>query len=140
MKIRIFLSIIFILAGVLIYSFYRQDVFFLKPFSGILPSEFCHNTDFNIICQFLLFNLPDALWCAALFLLQPNPLKEGWNVLIIISILLPFLHEILQGINLLPGTFDLLDLTLYVIIFIIFLIIWKKEKDSRKAEVFNYSA
>ena len=113
---------------------------FLKPFLEVLPPELYNKAEGNLFCQFLMFNLPDALWCVALFLVQPNPLKFGWNAIIILSVLLPFLHEIMQGLQILPGTFDPVDLIAYTIIFIIFLIIWKKEKISQRPEAFKCSA
>lgn len=134
---RYFLSFIFLLCGILIYVYFRQEVLFLTPIKSFIPTPIEIPKEPNLIECILLFNIPDALWYAALLILQANPFAEENKWIPRIAISLPFLHEILQGLKLLPGTFDVADLLFYLLTLIIFLIIWKRRNKSEEAVGFK---
>lgn len=71
----------------------------------------------------LINTMPDALWFAALLCFQ-TPLKRNLRpVLTIIACCIGPLHEILQGVKIVPGTFCWQDLITYFTIIIIYFII-----------------
>ena len=76
----------------------------------------------------LLYCFPDGLWYAALLILQSslvNQEKTG-KIMLLLSMLLPFMLEFAQLFGLIPGTFDCYDLITYLIILILFIPCAKK--------------
>lgn len=83
----------------------------------------------------LINTMPDALWFAALLCFQ-TPLKRNFRpVLTIIACCIGPLHEMLQGVKIVPGTFCWQDLITYFTIIIIYFIIclnpFSKKRDKR---------
>jgi hypothetical protein len=84
----------------------------------------------NPLVYFLLFCLPDVLWYYALLLLQ----KQFYNdsifskVLLICTVLLPFVLEIMQYFRILSGTFDFADIVFYLFTLVIFIFLWNKKR------------
>ena len=134
-KKNTFWAILLLLIGGGIYATCRQDIIFLAPFREtkfleFLKIDICYHKG-NVFTYFLLFCLPDSLWYFALLLLQmqfynANVLTS--KILLIISVLLPFVLEFLQYFKVIKGTFDILDICFYLLILIIFVIIWKLKK------------
>ena len=126
------ISFLFLLGGSFLYIIFRPDVLFLLPFENAIdeipPFEIQH----GIVAYTIIYNLPDALWYAAILFLQKNPWKTKWNWIAVFTVSLPFIHELCQLTGVLPGTFDLADLLFYIITLTIFLIIWKKEISSKR--------
>lgn len=125
-NVRIIISLVLLLAGTSIYILWRPEALLnnlFEPLSlpkgSIVPPEW------------FLYSLPDALWYGALLALMPSPFllitdKETPKiipVMTIISILLPFAHELLQRYHLAPGTFCHIDMISYSVILLIYLII-----------------
>jgi hypothetical protein len=123
-----------LIIGTVIYCTCRQNVIFLAIFRGSTLLEAIKidvQYTGNPFIYFLLFCLPDALWYFALLLLQNN-FYDGSAISKIIfcfAIILPFILEILQYFDVIYGTFDFIDLIIYLITFLIFLL-WKNVKFS----------
>lgn len=121
---------LFILLGCVIYLTYRQDSLFVS----ILPKSLLNlisipniNKD-NDLCNFLLYSLPDGLWYASLILIQYSLYSDNILYLIVlhISYALPFVLEFLQFFQIINGTFCIVDLSTYLLTFII-LKLWKRK-------------
>lgn len=118
-------SVLMILLGASIYVLFREPVIFTEPLSrhGIhLPVIHLASGFGSYIIKFLL---PDALWLVAL-LLYASTLK--YPVLRGAAILMAPFMEIGQSLGLIEGTFDLMDLTVYIIITLIFIKQWKRKE------------
>jgi len=97
-----------LIIGTLIYAFFRGiPLIGMHRWSALNPP------------QFIIYNLPDALWFYALlssvmFIWEYKTSKNfiRWFVLIL---LLCLLSELFQQLKLIPGTFDYKDLIVYVI-------------------------
>ena len=135
MRKQTIIAIILFFVGALIYAVFRQDIIFIQWFGNaklleLIKIDFYYKKG-NVFAYFLLFCLADMLWYIALLLLQ----KQFYNsenifskIVLIISILLPFALEILQYFKVIQGTFDIIDILLYLFILIIFFVIWKRKK------------
>lgn len=122
------LPILLLFIGVLIYALFRPDVIFLKPLWNILsknPHPIINNIDDTIFGKLLIYSFPDALWYAALLIIQKKVLRNSLLSKIIygFSIALPFILEILQGLHLINGTFDWIDILCYLATLILVLLI-----------------
>lgn len=134
---RYLVSISLLMCGVFIYVFLRQNVWFLTPFMDYLPEQYRFET-VNLFNEILIKNLPDAFWFASLLCLQENPFYGRTSKITISAICLPFIYEGAQGLGLIIGYFDIMDLLSYLAVLLIFIIIWKKEK--KLQEKFSLSA
>ena len=118
-------SILPLIFGTLIYLFYRKktllvfqwiDIINLKEEVAYLRELF--NPNNNLYSNFFTHNLPDALWVYSFtsFLIILYQKKENHNTSIIyfIPLIIAATSEILQLTNLIPGTFDYIDLFSYV--------------------------
>lgn len=121
-----------LLCGSLIYMLFRREIIFVEYF---IPPSFIDsiyvdelNSD-SFIGYFAIYNLPDALWYGALLIFQStfHTMSNLSKIIMIISILLPFVWEFMQLFEIAPGTFDLLDILAYFITLIIFLISFKSK-------------
>jgi hypothetical protein len=130
-----YIAIILLVGGCAIYATCRQDIIFFRYLgsnTGLLEwmRIDIHYEQGNILTYFLLFCLPDMLWYLALLLFQ----KQFYNrsrtnkILFYAAASLPFVFEILQYFKVLSGTFDIMDVFFYSLIFITFIIIWKKNQ------------
>ena len=135
MKSSIFIAVLLLTIGSGIYLTCRQNVIFLAPLQGTKFLEFLkvdiQYEKVNVFIYFLLFCLPDSLWYAALLLLQ----RQFYNrnvaiseVLCYLAISLPFILEFLQYFKVITGTFDILDVSFYLLTFLIFIVLWNKKK------------
>ncbi len=115
--IRLVATSLMIILGAIIYIVSRRNIIFFDwlPTSiieavrdvGIYP----YGMDY-----FVVFCLPDGLWYGALLLFQHTFLAKSAisKFLYWISIILPFVWEILQIHKYVPGTFDFMDLLTYL--------------------------
>lgn len=127
------LAIVSLVVGGVIYLAFRS--LSLRMFDwcntlGIMPLI----NDLRSMCDnihpghFVLYNLPDLLWITS-YLLFVNAIipKSDRKVYLFWVLLMPTLaicHEIMQGIGVAAGSFDIIDLLFYIIPLIInFLII-----------------
>ena len=104
--------------GFVNYILFQPSVPFLQ-FLNIRSSEFF--IDQPIIQNFFTGHFSDIAWCISLYLCIVV-LSEKMNLALadrLALLLLPFLTEILQQFNLLPGTFDWYDVLSYLLILII---------------------
>lgn len=124
---RIITAILFLVIGMCIYLLFRQDVIFLRwvdsDILDCLHVKISDNVSSGWVYM-LLYCLPDALWYAALLILQIPFYRGGLlnRMLLYLCIVLPYIMEILQYIGLMPGTFDWFDILTYFITLIILLL------------------
>jgi hypothetical protein len=115
--VRLSITILLLLSGIIAYWFFRPGIFFFDLIS-------IHNTKPVVLYDewlsvFFRNHYADIAWCAAVFLTasvirEKNMPRIYFNILII----LPFLSEVLQGCNLIFGTFDWIDLSIYLLLYI----------------------
>lgn len=119
------ISVCTLLAGALIYILFREPVIFTQsilsncrtPLFGLQPS---------LSREILLYYIPDGLWCISLMMFAS--VLSG--VLRIAAIMMPLGMEIAQAWHFMPGTFDIIDLTIYLSIILIFLYTWKRKSQN----------
>lgn len=116
------LACLLLLLGIAVYAHYRPEAVLY----GFWIENPMHVN--RMIPDWVVYSLPDALWYAALLVLQPKgwwknfPSVEGF--LTIMAILLPFLHEGMQFFGIMPGTFCSTDILVYFITLITYITIW----------------
>lgn len=128
---NILIAVLSIIWGSVIYITSRQNIIVLDYLNAPILFNFIeidvpYNDNLFLYCY--LFCLPDALWYFALLLLQVQYYRRDFiysRIILYISILLPFILEILQLRNIISGTFDMMDILFYILILII---VWIKEK------------
>lgn len=103
-----------LVSGLVIYILWRPDgLVFGNKVRKFVPV--C--TDYTPP-DWIVFSLPDSLWYGALLCLQPSAsisqLSLTGRILFVASISSGPLHECLQLIHVLPGTFCSVDLSLYI--------------------------
>lgn len=117
-------SILCIISGTLIYIIFRNDVFFLNKL-GIFDNHRFNLGD-SLGAKFVLYNLSDALWALSLmFYLSVQSCRS----IRIVGLCVPVAMECLQLLDTIPGTFDSIDLIIYILISIIFYLIWFPKKE-----------
>lgn len=109
----------------MLYLLFRNDVIFLdllglNYYEPIRPG----NSPF---ANFVLYNLSDALWAMAVLFYVSS---QDCIAVRVIGLLMPATMEVCQLHGAVPGTFDYVDLVIYILISLIFYNIWK-----RKAEI-----
>lgn len=130
-KYRIIMAFALLLVGAIIYLLFRQDAIFVSWIDSdifqCLRVEIpdCYNGAFT---YFFLYCLPDALWYAALLVLQKPFIQYGLlnKILFCICVILPFAMEVLQYFRIMPGTFDWFDVLTYFITLVILLLCERK--------------
>jgi len=125
---RILTAILFLVSGLLIYWFFNPEIYFFEILGLhnnnriIIPS--------NNLFLFLKNYAADMLFCAAAFTtalyLSKRRYPTGYTCSLVA---LPFLSEILQGLQIMHGTFDWIDLLIYAMLLTIF---YKKNTTSMK--------
>lgn len=118
-------SIVMLVFGATIYILFREPVIFTEPLTrhGIsLPIIPLAPGSGSYILKFLL---PDALWLVAL-LLYSSTIK--FSALRVVAILIAPIMEICQLLGLIWGTFDFIDIIVYIIITLIFIKQWKRKE------------
>lgn len=115
---KILISILLLLLGLIPYWFFNPEIYLfsfisLKPASIIIAD--------NLAYLLLKNYFADFVWCLALiqvFLV----LKEYRvpKIYLIILLCLPFISELLQSFENIPGTFDWFDILLYSAVFIFY--------------------
>lgn len=108
-------SLLLVIAGTVPYILWHQQVAFLSPFSSLLPDEFPEARGWAGI--FLRFHAADMAWVAALLIAQDAFIGFSWrNPLVYAGFATPFILELLQAPGIVPGTFDPLDLAVYLVV------------------------
>lgn len=124
---KIITAFALLLVGAIIYLLFRQDAIFVSWIdANILQRLRIEMPDYynGIFTYVLLYCLPDALWYAALLVLQKPFVRYGLlnKVLFYICVILPFAMEMMQYFGLIPGTFDWFDILTYFTTLIILLL------------------
>lgn len=127
-------GVLLLIIGGMIYIIFRPDnlVMFswfdgigLTPYIEYLRTEY---GDISIY-SWIKYNMPAALWLFSyIFIIDSIWGKEKsiiFSYFIYVLPILALLSELMQAINLLPGTFDYMDLASYLIAIIVFLILKK---------------
>ena len=125
------LSLFLLIVGTLIYVCCRQEVLFLIPFDSNVLSKIRIEIDYsnlNCLTYWLIFCLPDGLWYMALLYLQDYLYNDGlvYKMVFCMSVMLPFILEILQKYGIMSGTFDYCDILTYLLTYIFFWICQEK--------------
>lgn len=120
-----FIAILLVILGALIYILFREPVIFTLPFMGGNDTQPVISLPDNVWSYTLRYLLPDALWCTAL-LTYASTIQS--RVVKWIALVIPTVMELAQLSPGVYGTFDIVDLTIYIILTIIFLLKWKKSK------------
>ena len=132
MSPRAYISFLLLLAGALIYATCRQEVLFLMPFDAEWLAKIRIEVDCaecDALTSWIIFCLPDALWYAALLTIQ-LVLCDGGTVgksLFGFSVAFPFLFESMQWLGVMPGTFDWLDIVIYLLTLITFILCQRRQ-------------
>ncbi|MBO5427553.1 MAG: hypothetical protein J5996_03895 [Prevotella sp.] len=110
------LGIFLLVLGTVPYILWHQDVVFLNSIRDWLPCLPAHSHSW--LNDFLIYNFPDGAWLLSLLLIQRyiGTLK----IFELCAIALAIILELGQYLGWISGTFDLLDLLTYIIIFILF--------------------
>jgi hypothetical protein len=125
---QIFWGVMLLFCGCAIYLLFRSQTINLYQwsaaagFSSIIEPlrQSVHGWQIPNIVR---FSLPDGLYCASYILLMDAAWKGGKASKRIAVSLIPLIaisHELLQGMGLVRGTFDLCDLACYAIPLIIY--------------------
>lgn len=121
-------ALICLLIGGSIYLCYTPNVLFIHVFlspSAVagLQKKFFWLHQLLPGTDFIRYHLPDILWYQSLLwlLVYIYHIKKifdtGW--IFYFSLLLPFIHELLQLTGLMTGTFDLADILYYTILLLL---------------------
>lgn len=126
-------SLLLVIAGTVPYILWNQQVSFLSPFSSLLPDELPEAEGW--MKTFLSCHAADMAWIAAMLITQDAIIGFSWrNPLVYAGFSTPFILEVLQAPDIVPGTFDPMDLAVYLIVLATYLF-YKQCKTKRK----NYS-
>lgn len=130
---RICLSFILLIVGCLLYLLYRNDILCFHIFG--IKVHFIEidkvTINDNAIYYFIAYCLGDGLWYLSLLLIQIEIGQKNIQLsrfLLYISILLPFIWELLQLVDIVRGTFDIMDILTYLFVI---LLLWKKDEKFR---------
>lgn len=118
------LSLAFLIMGLSPYIIWRQDVIFLKPFKPLLPHQWVYHG--NVFEKLLINHFSDLMWYLSLLFAQYSLTKDQDNYLIYCAYALPFICEIGQLFGIFPGTFDFIDIAVYLLTLILYLV-WKRK-------------
>lgn len=108
-------SIVCLISGLMPYVLLRQNVLFLGPVRWLLPSPLSPTG--TPLCTFFVNHFSDFAWYMSLLLFMASfPQQDKTDrMMFVIGAALPFLLETAQGLRLISGTFDTLDLLTYTI-------------------------
>ena len=102
--------------GCLIYVLFRTDTLLYNKLLGIFSTPIASPNTF--LQRIIVFSLPDGLWAMSYTMLIFHLRKDKTVRTLIWSIIIPIvgiLSEIGQLYYLIPGTFDIIDLIMYIV-------------------------
>lgn len=127
--IRLVASNLMIIIGAIIYITSRYDIIFVRWIPITIINTFREiSIDNNSLLEYvIIYCLPDGLWYGALLLVQMTLMGKSVisRCIYWISIVLPFMWEILQIHDAISGTFDPMDILMYFIVLLLFITIQK---------------
>lgn len=109
-----------LVTGTVIYLLFRKDIMFMS-WVGVEGRHV--DVSDSVFREWVVYSLPDGLWYMALLLAELEFTQRRCAlsiVLFAIAVIFPFVLEILQLTNIIPGTFDWLDIATYCLTLIIF--------------------
>lgn len=113
--IRVLIACLLLLSGLFVYWLFRPEIALFQWLHITNP----HPLEANSALLLLISNhFSDTVWCIALLLIVTF-LKERKVATVYFALLLtlPFLGEILQLVGVIKGTFDWVDIFIYVFLF-----------------------
>lgn len=127
----IILSVAFLLIGVIVYYYCRNEVLVYESYLGINKSKGIVSdpklVNANWLTKSIANWLPDLCWEIS-FLYMLTAVWGSWKqvpILLKLATLIVILgSELLQAIGIIPGTGDILDLLVYFIGFTIFTLVY----------------
>ena len=130
----IILSFAFLLIGVVVYYFFRNEVLVYESYLGINKSKGIVSDpkllNANWLSKSISNWLPDLCWELS-FLYMLSAVWGGWTqvpkLLKLTSLLVILGSELLQALGILPGTGDILDILVYFIGFTIFTLVYSNK-------------
>lgn len=115
---RIATSLLLLLLGLVAYWFFRPEIYFFGLL-GIENPE--HAVATGRVALLLKNHFADAVWCAAVFIIAAAMFARGFpRAYPTLLLALPFVSELLQALQLIPGTFDWIDVFIYAALFVVF--------------------
>jgi len=131
--IRLVAANLMIIIGTIIYITSRHDIIFFRwiPISIIDTFREYSIESHTFLGYLIVYCIPDGLWYGALLLIQRTLMVKSFisRSMFWISAALPFIWEVLQILDPIPGTFDPMDLCIYSIILLFFMTIKYKLHD-----------
>ena len=126
------LAFVMLILGGCIYIFFREEVIFTSwipdSWLTILPNYSDKIDSDSLLGHVFLYSIADALWYASLLLLdyrlRSNTLYS--QVITLLAISSPYIIELLQLCHIMPGTFDWIDIIIYLLTLISFLLCSRK--------------
>lgn len=103
-------------SGTIPYILFRQDVIFLNPIREYLLCTFTFKHSW--LSDFVVYNYPDGAWFLSLLLMQRY--ISTMKVFEFCAIIMALMLECGQYFKWIPGTFDLMDISIYITIFILY--------------------
>jgi hypothetical protein len=115
---RITISIVLLLLGIGIYWLFQPDIYLFSIFQiNNLDPLVVDNLFFRLLRNYFA----DIVWCIALiqsvYVLRKLRVSYYYPIILL---LLPFIGEVLQAVRLIPGTFDWVDIAIYLALYVIF--------------------
>ena len=135
----IILSVAFLLIGVIVYYYCRNEVLVYESYLGINKSKGIVSDPKLVNAKWLTKSianwLPDLCWEIS-FLYMLTAVWGGWKqvpILLKLATLIVILgSELLQAIGIIPGTGDILDILVYFIGFTIFTVVYSNKLRKNK--------
>ena len=117
--IKILTAILLLISGLAVYWLLNPGIYFFYFFTPGYNHPLITADNFYLI--FIKNHLADIIWCTAIFLIASVLLEKKYPAIYpVLLILLPFTSEIFQQLSIIPGTFDWIDLLLYLMLFLLF--------------------
>ena len=135
--VKLLIAIISLCLGGLIYIVFRsEDLLMFRWFDSLglhgIVSQLRFDYGQTNIWNWVNYNMPACLWLFSYMFVMDALWNDGNNmiyqVFIYVLPVVAILSELLQLVNIIPGTFDLLDLASYAISIILFITIKKLSK------------
>lgn len=131
---HIILATAFLLIGVVVYYFFRNEVLVYESYLGINKSKGIVSDpkllNANWLSKSISNWLPDLCWELS-FLYMLSAVWGGWTqvpkLLKLTTLLVILGSELLQALGILPGTGDILDILVYFIGFTIFTLVYSNK-------------
>lgn len=133
-NIQLLWGVVMLLCGCSIYLLFRSKTINLYQWCSMLGiSDIIDSMRMSIIGweipEFIRFSLPDGLYCASYILLMDAvwPDNGKYKKLTVSFIpIVAIIHELMQGLGLVKGTFDIIDLLCYATPLAIYCFVKKK--------------